>query len=460
MARRIVARRGYCTFPYNYCDIPLSGNYPCPATKRVPTDPQNATGVKLNNGSKVIVQDNGQATSLVSFYIDAGARYEPKGKEGVSQMVNEMLLKSNLQSSDFQVYKTFQHAGANYWTSQIDKKLLSVKVECRRDTVNEIVSRLCEGLFVPRFAPHEMNLVREKLDNAAQCRNHDQKQYISDMFVRAAFPGSGLANDDECPAFNVDSITHDDLINWWGSYFTPERITLAGVNISSEELSAAYEKAEWSSANTADHPTHKNANPTTEVDQVNAYYGGTQQEFFRKSDTFKTQMYYNDVFVAYGRKGTGHNAIKDYAAMLVAAGSVGPSFGAGFGTEGVVRSFEGTALVGGMVRCRPEHAEGAVKALAGTVNAVGKLEGADLEAAKKSAAVNFLSATNSREGLLDFLVLHAGSASIGKTVPAVLQAIGEVTAADMKKLGEVMQASAPTYTAFGDLSKVPSLRAL
>eukprot|EP01064_Diplonema_japonicum_P033562 TRINITY_DN6650_c0_g3_i3.p2 TRINITY_DN6650_c0_g3~~TRINITY_DN6650_c0_g3_i3.p2 ORF type:complete len:477 (+),score=152.43 TRINITY_DN6650_c0_g3_i3:50-1432(+) len=460
MAKRLAARRGYCTFPYNYCDVPMSSNYPCPATRRVPTDPQNASGQKMSSGSKVIVQDNGQATSLVGYYIDAGARYESRAQAGVADFVTKMMFRSNLQSSDFQVYKTFQHAGANYWSNQVNGRYIGVKVECRRDTVNEVVARLTENLVIPRFAPHEMNLVREILDNNHATKTHDQKAYALKQFAKTAFSASSLANDEDCPGFNVDTITHDDLINWWGTYFTPERVTLAGVNISAEELSAAYEKSEWSTANTADHPSHKNANIATEVNQVGAYMGGNTHEFFRKSEAFKNQQFYNDVYVSYGRQGMGSASIKDFASMLVATGNVGASVGTGFGTEGLLKSFEGTSVVGGMVRCRPEHADVAAKNLAASVNATGSLAGSELEAAKKVAAVNFLSSTNTREGLLDFLVLHSGTASIGKTVPAVLQAISDVTAADMKKLGDVMGASAPTYTAFGDLSTVPSIRDL
>eukprot|EP00659_Diplonema_papillatum_P006897 gene6897-10582_t len=251
-----VARRGYCTWPYNYCDVPLNQAYPCPVTKRVPPSPQNAQGSAMANGTKIVVQDNGQATSLVGIYVDAGCMYEPTEKHGVSDFVSKMFFRSNLQSSDFHMFKTFQHAGANYWSGSVGKKLIAAKVECRRDTVPEIMTRLTEGFFVPRYAPHEMKNVREILENNAVTRTHHQKNYAVDLFTKTAFAGSPLANDTECPAFNVDALSHEDLINWWSTYFTPDRVTLAGVNVTQEELMAAYEQSDWSTANTVSHPSH------------------------------------------------------------------------------------------------------------------------------------------------------------------------------------------------------------
>ena len=206
---RLAAARRHCTFPYNYCDVKMSEAYPTPAQRRVPTDPQAAGGQKLPNGSRIVAQDNGQATSLVSIFVDAGAKYETADNQGVADFVNRMLFKSNLQSSDFAVAKTFQHAAANNWTSQVNNTLLSAKVECRRDAVGETVKKLVEGAFIPRFAEHEMYKVRDELDNSVDTAKLDGKQYTLDLLNANAFNGASIASTGYAPKYNINKLSHE-----------------------------------------------------------------------------------------------------------------------------------------------------------------------------------------------------------------------------------------------------------
>ena len=128
------------------------------------------------------------------------------------------------------------------------------------------------------------------------------------------------------------------------------------------------------------------------------------------------EQYYDDVYIAYGRKGAGHASVKSLATELVAAGSLGAHLREGFGSEGVVRSYDKDSVVGGIVRVRPENADAAVKQLVEGVDSVGKLSGSALESAKKAAAISFLNSVNTREGLVDFLALHSEASGIGKYV--------------------------------------------
>eukprot|EP00755_Sulcionema_specki_P006335 Sspe_Gene.35177::Locus_17058_Transcript_2_2_Confidence_0.667_Length_1204::g.35177::m.35177 len=267
-----------------------------------------------------------------------------------------MLFKSNLLSSDYHMFKTFQNSAANYTTGQIGKKHLFMKVECRRDVVGELMKRMCEGMFAPRFAAHELSMVRERVENMAEVEDHSPREYTLSKLVETAFTGSPLANSPTCPAYNVDAITSEDLINWWASFFVPKRITLAGVNVTQEELLTAYEGAEWSSAN-ADGPSH--ANPPlipSPINQEAGYHGGVWTQFMRRTDKFPAQQHYNDVHVAFARRGMGHTSVQNYATMLVAAGILGGDLEGQLGSQGIYEGFSQTGLIGGLLRSRPNEA--------------------------------------------------------------------------------------------------------
>eukprot|EP01060_Flectonema_neradi_P005277 TRINITY_DN134_c1_g4_i1.p1 TRINITY_DN134_c1_g4~~TRINITY_DN134_c1_g4_i1.p1 ORF type:complete len:464 (+),score=93.35 TRINITY_DN134_c1_g4_i1:53-1444(+) len=454
------AARTYCTAPYTYVDIPMNQAYPTPITKRSAANPTDADGAILDNGTKIIAQDHGNATSLISFYVDCGAIYEDPSNIGISDVMNKMLLRSNLQNSDFKVYKFMVNSGSSHWTNQVNRRYISVKVECRRDVVPQVVETLCQGMFIPRFAEFEIEELRDELDNLAATRRHDLKKYTVDTFLSTAFAGSPLANQPFCPATNIDKFSTPDLIKRWSSFFTPNRITLAGVNVSRAELTGAYNSAEWSSANTMDHPSHKGNAIESNVDLTNSYYGGVHSELSKRTVDFKSHQFYNDVYVMYGRKGPQTHNIKEYAAALVAGGSIGGTIGEACGTESQVHAFGDASVIGGLVRSRPEDVAEPVKQMAAAVNSVGGLSGSALDDAKTTAATNFLTQVNTREGLLDFIVTNTTSNGVGKTVSQVVSAIDQVTAADLKKVSEVMQSANPTFVSIGENTNVPNFTTL
>eukprot|EP01065_Artemidia_motanka_P027469 TRINITY_DN32677_c0_g1_i1.p1 TRINITY_DN32677_c0_g1~~TRINITY_DN32677_c0_g1_i1.p1 ORF type:complete len:452 (+),score=160.42 TRINITY_DN32677_c0_g1_i1:92-1447(+) len=440
------ARRGYCTHPFHYSDRNMRAVY----CKVAPQQPSSAAGVEtVRVGEmKVTTQDRGEATSLIAFYVDGGPIYEESSKAGVSHYVADMLFKSNLISSDYQMFKTFQHAAVNPSTGIVGQRYIAGKVECRRDLVPEMMSRMCEGMFVPRFAAHELTMLRELAENRAETSWHNFGEHVRSKLTETAFQGTSYAAPRHCPAHNVESIQSADLVEWWARTFLPSRVHLVGINVSQSELVDAYGEAEWSSANSASNPSHLDVEPLSAPSADASYCGGEFTSFMRQTDKFPTQKFYNDVVVGYARKGAGTNDLSGTAAMLVAASAV-PS-----GADPFFKSFADAGLTGGVVRCRPGDADGAVRALACAVNQVGKLSGSDLEAAKSRAVVGMLSYVDTREGLADFLAQSAHTPS------ELIDAIGAVDAAAMKKIGDKMQSAPATYVAVGDLTGCPKASSL
>eukprot|EP01062_Namystynia_karyoxenos_P072398 TRINITY_DN6852_c0_g2_i1.p2 TRINITY_DN6852_c0_g2~~TRINITY_DN6852_c0_g2_i1.p2 ORF type:complete len:487 (+),score=161.38 TRINITY_DN6852_c0_g2_i1:106-1461(+) len=444
-ARALAGVRRYCTHPYVYSDRNMRATYgkAPPALDLAPSGPEQSA---TPTGVRVRTQDNGEATALVAFYVDAGCIYESAADAGTAHYLSEMLYKSNLVSSDYHQFKRFQHSAANYWTGQLQKRWLTAKVECRRDLVPEMVAAMCEAMFIPRFAAHELANVRELVENKAATRDHNAVEYARAAACDTAFQGSPYGNSALCPSYNVDTIQSSDIVNWWSRTFLPERIQLVGVNVSQQELVDAFNGAEWSACSPGG-PSHSGVLALPAPDASGSYVGGELRQFVRATDKFASQRFYNDVVIAYGRKGLGRQDTKECAAMLVCAAAA----------EGdpLYEHFDDTGLVGGVVRVRPGEADGAVRALAAAVNGTGSLSGDRLAMAKKRAAAGLLAAVDTREGLADFLVLHGG-----RPPAELLAAVGAVSAADLKRAADCMQAAPPTMVAYGDLSSTPSLATL
>eukprot|EP01065_Artemidia_motanka_P044582 TRINITY_DN636_c7_g1_i1.p1 TRINITY_DN636_c7_g1~~TRINITY_DN636_c7_g1_i1.p1 ORF type:complete len:496 (+),score=204.39 TRINITY_DN636_c7_g1_i1:122-1489(+) len=454
---RAAAARAYCTFPHT--DASLSKAFISTAERQSAAAVQPPSSSHHPSGIRVVTQDLGGATSSVAFWVDCGAVYETADEAGVSAALAEMMFKSNLQSSDYHMFKTFQHAACNYHTCQVGKRWVGMKVECRRDIVGDMMKHLVEGMFVPRFAPHELSMLREKLESKAATLEHDAAAFARMQAVSTAFSGSPLANPDYVPEYNVDNLTSTDIINWWAQHFSPSRIILAGVNVSSSMLTAAFEEAEYSNC-AANNPSHAGVTVPSLSPQQGMYSGGQFRKFVRATEKFATQRFYDDVHVVYARRGFGRQNVKDYATTLVAAGSVGGVPAARCGRYGFSECYDSVGLVGGQLRCRPGDAAAQVKQMAEAVNAAGSLAGEGLASARKRAAVSFMSTVESRDGLLDFFALHSNAGGLAVQPDEVLDAIASVTEADMKRVAEYMKALPPTLVAYGDLSATPALQAL
>eukprot|EP00756_Hemistasia_phaeocysticola_P010731 Hpha_TRINITY_DN15039_c1_g1::TRINITY_DN15039_c1_g1_i1::g.124857::m.124857 len=460
-AARRAATRAYCTHPFNYTDTDLKQSYFAQDLSHKPSGVAAAASTVHSSGIRIVSKDLGGPSSSVAFWIDAGAIYESTGKAGVSDAVAEMLFSSNLASSDYHVFKTYQAAAASTTPVQVGKRWIGAKVQCRRDLVPIVVQRLSENLFIPRFAGHELTKVREVLENKTVTRDHDAQQYAADRAVEAAFTGSPLGNLVTVPEYNVDNLTSADLIDHWSKFFVAPRIILAGVNVSNEELSTSFDSAEFSNlaTNTHSHDGHDLLPLPTEQ---SSYVGGQSRSFSRLTEKFPGQKFYDDAHVVYARRAFGRQSLKDYAATLVSQALLGgPSrtLAAGAST-GYLQSFDQVGLLGVQLRSRPDAAGEQVKAAAAAVNGLGSSSAEDVAVAKKVASVAFEASTSSHAGLLSFFAVHSGASGLAAEPEDIQDAISAVTQSDIKRVSDYAQAAPATLAAVGDLSTVPAIQAL
>lgn len=467
-ARGAAQRKGYCTSVYGYSDLTqgnmdrslrapyrLANDAP-KFIKRHPEEPDHGPAMAvLEEGTRIISYDLKGADSVIGFYADAGCIYESEEDAGISHYGHMMLPKSNLLSSEFNNFKTMQHAAANQWDGQIAKKYVFVKVECRRDQVLQLMRRMCETFFLPRFAVGEMGKTHEFVENIAATLHHEPLPFVQHMMTSKGFDGTCYAKSPTCPKYNVNKINSDRLVNWWADHFHPNSIQIVGINVSQEELQFAYEHSEWSVSNTAGH-THTTPQKrigANGIGKKHGYIGGEFREYYRASEKFPKLKFYDDVHIGYGRLGYGRSNLKEFATMLVASSAIQMN------ATPFYDHFDGTGLVGGIVRCRPDEAADVSRLLASRIDGVGSLAGYDLIAAKKRAMVDFSAATDKREGLCDFLALHSTEGDV-RDPADVLQAIHDVSAADLATASDYMHSADPTYVVYGACNSVPSLGAM
>lgn len=460
-AARRAATRAYCTHPYNYTDSDLKQNWQTEQLSYKPTGVAAAAATVHSTGVRIVSKDLGGPSSSVAFWVDAGAMYESTGKAGVSDAIAEMLFSSNLASSDFHAFKTYQGAAASYTPMQAGKRWIGAKVTCRRDLVPVVVQRLSENIFIPRFAGHELTKVREVLENKTVTRDHDPEQFCADKAVEVAFTGSPLGNLVTVPEYNVDNITSTDLIDHWSKFFTAPRIILAGVNVSNSELATSFDKAEFShlAANSHSHDGHELLPLPTEQ---SSYVGGQFRSFSRLTEKFPAQKFYDDAHVVYARRAFGRQTLKDYAATLVSQALLGVSSGplAVGASKGYLQAFDQISLLGVQARARPGTAADLVKAGAAAVNGLGAASADDVSIAKKVASVSFEASIGTHDGLLNFIALHSSPAGLAAEPEDILEAISGVTQGDVKRVADYAQAAPATLAAVGDLSTVPAIQAL
>jgi len=327
---------------------------------------------------------------------------------------------------------------------------------------------LVQAIFVPRFANAEIEgHDREKSESVAANAPMDAYQYTIDKCVETAFAGSCLSNVSYVPKVNTEKLTHIDCINWWAKYFQTNRILLCGVNVSNEELIAAFDEAEWSCSADPSNPSHHGFDPIEVPKQHQLYTGGQFREFYRRTDRFQREKHYNDVYVAYARRGPGASVPKDYALGKVAAALVGNRLsmesefgGPSCGVGGLYEAFDTAGIVGGMLRARPDDSTAATKDLVAKINNIKNTSSDQLDGAKAVAKIDFAQSVSSRSGLTDFMARHITPAGALVTPDDMLGFMDEVTLADIKRIAEWMNGAPPTMVAYGESTNVPTVQSL
>jgi zinc protease len=206
---------------------------PGKATSSSASSPAAASAVKapqmftLKNGLRVIIRENHTTPTVTIAAMGlAGARFEPKGREGVAYVTAELLPRGTTKRSATAFSEIIDELGGAFNTSSGYNSWTLTSNWLTRDWRRGL-ALAHEAIAVPAFSPAELARVKTLVE-AKRKEQEEDPDAVASLLVRGEFFGqhpygrSTLGT----PA-SIQKITRADVVNFWNHVRDPRRMVLA-----------------------------------------------------------------------------------------------------------------------------------------------------------------------------------------------------------------------------------------
>ncbi|KAF9159905.1 ubiquinol-cytochrome c reductase core subunit 1 [Actinomortierella ambigua] len=408
-----------------------------------------ATAVaKTGNGIKVAALEENSKTASVSLVINAGARFEPKDKAGISHFVKNFGFKNNGKRSAFRITRETELLGG-VLSSSLGRENIVFTAECMKEDVPYFVEVFGDMVTKTKFAEHEMHGVHEEI--VAECTRAESTPVIAilDAAHAVAFR-SGLGNSIYAAAYS--SVEPSDLKAFAANNFVGNKIALVATGVSEAELKdlAASSFANIPAGGSAASSAAKYhggdirvPHGTSEGHIAVAFEGAAAGT----ADFYKAQVLRallgGERFVKWSTSGVSPlSTISSKAGKDVEVAA----FNFGYSDAGLFGLYvkAGNAEVGNVAKAAVD----ALKAASKTVSAE------ELTRAVNQAKFEVASAYETRQGAIELLSAQALKGE-KVSVSEALTALDNVSSADVSKFAAKVLASKPTTVVLGQTATLP-----
>lgn len=182
---------------------------------------------RLPNGIVVLGHERAATPAVVvRASIQAGAMYDPPGKEGLAYFTARLMQRGTSHHTFLQISELTDRVGASL---NVDGQEHSIQVSarCLREDLGMLISLLAEVVREPIFPPQEMEKLRGEILARLREQQDDTRVVSERHFRELAYPADHpyhhwiMGNE-----ASVASFTRDDLAGFHGRYVQPNRLSL------------------------------------------------------------------------------------------------------------------------------------------------------------------------------------------------------------------------------------------
>ncbi|HWR89210.1 MAG TPA: pitrilysin family protein, partial [Dissulfurispiraceae bacterium] len=173
---------------------------------------------------------------MVSLLIKASPLDELPGKAGVASMTSHMMTEGTSTRSSLQISQEIEFIGADLDASATkDYSTLSLSV--LKKNVQKGFEVLSDVLLNPAFPEEELKRKRELVKGSLK-RMEDEPSYVAEKtFLREVFGGHPYGRPVEGSVETIDTLTRDDVANFYRDHYRPDNAVLSVVgDVTQEEL--------------------------------------------------------------------------------------------------------------------------------------------------------------------------------------------------------------------------------
>ncbi len=181
----------------------------------------------LSNGTRVVTEHHpySRATS-VGLYVDLGSRDEPAHLNGAAHFIEHLAFKGTNKRSAYEIVKEIEAVGGdlNAYTAReytcFHACTLKEHVGLSMDVLSDLVS---DALFLDEEFQKERQVIMQEILMSAD----ELEEYIFDLYFEKAYPGNSLSNPILGTEASLNSISRDDLFQFYKNRYKAEHLVVS-----------------------------------------------------------------------------------------------------------------------------------------------------------------------------------------------------------------------------------------
>jgi zinc protease len=289
----------------------------------VPITPESVVRRLLGPGIVALVRESHANPSVtIRGYLDAGARHDPQGLEGLAVLTASMLTRGTETHTSQDLALMLDSLGASL-SVRADIEGASFAVRCLSEDAPRLVDLLAEVLVRPAFPEDEIEKQRAKLITGVREARHDTRVAADKAFRAAAYPvGHPHHRTPEGEEETIARIAREDLIGFHRRWYHPARTVIAVVgDVAAPRILEHLERAlgAWTSESPAAQAAIPHVEPPQAVQRRTVTIPGKTQAdivlgvpgFSRKSEDYYPGMMADLILGRLGLMGRLGAAVRD-----------------------------------------------------------------------------------------------------------------------------------------------------
>ena len=195
---------------------------------------------ELDNGVVLLTSEQ-RALPMISIelLIDAGARYDGGGQEGLANLAARLLTYGTKRRSALQISDALDFIGASLSTG-CSENLASVSMTILKKDLPTGLALLAEVLTQSTFPQEEIERQKQSIVASLKAREEEPGDIAERRFAAVLFPNSPYGRPVEGMESSVRAISQKSLREFYEGYYRPNRTIMAVVgDVTAEEIGEA-----------------------------------------------------------------------------------------------------------------------------------------------------------------------------------------------------------------------------
>ncbi|XP_069915123.1 mitochondrial-processing peptidase subunit alpha isoform X2 [Oryctolagus cuniculus] len=192
----------------------------------------------LDNGLRVASQNKFGQFCTVGILINSGSRYEAKHLSGISHFLEKLAFSSTARfgSKDEILLALERHGGICDCQTSRDTTMYAVSADSKG--LDTVVGLLADVVLQPRLTGEELERARRAVQFELEdlSMRPDPEPLLTEMIHEAAYRENTVGLHRFCPPENLAKMSREVLHAYLRTYYTPDRMVLAGVGVDHEQL--------------------------------------------------------------------------------------------------------------------------------------------------------------------------------------------------------------------------------